>query len=59
MPVFLEDTFLILEHKVSFGIRPVSIKHTNLQKCSTGKARTDFPTVMSVERSVTKGQSPG
>ena len=42
-----------------FWIRPVSIKRTNLQKSSTGKAGTHFPTVMSVERSVTKGQSPG
>ena len=53
MPVLLEDNFLILEHKVSFGFVPYP------SKCSTGKAGTDFPTVMSVERSVTKGQSPG
>ena len=60
MPVFLEDNFLILEHKVlKFWIRPVSIKRTNLQKSSTGKTADHCPTVMSVERSVTKGQSPG
>ena len=59
MPVFLEDNFLILEHKVSFGFVPYpSFKRTNLQKSSTGKPAFESPTVMSVERSPTKGQSP-
>ena len=42
-----------------FWFRHVSIKRTNLQKSSTGRAGIHRPTVMSVERSVTKGQSPG
>ena len=41
-----------------FGIRPVSIKRTNLQKSSTGKPAPESLTVMSVERSATNGQSP-
>ena len=41
-----------------FGLRPLSIKRTNLQKSSTGKPAFDCPTVMSVERSAKKGQSP-
>ena len=59
MPVFLEDSFLDSGTQSKFWIRPVSIKRTNLQKCSTGKTADQCPTVMSVERSVTKGQSPG
>ena len=59
MPVFLEDNLSDSGIQSKFWIRPVSIKRTNLQKLSTGKAGTHFPTVMSVERSVTKGQSPG
>ena len=39
-------------------IRIVSIKRANLQKSSTGKPAFESPTVMSVERSATKGQSP-
>ena len=41
-----------------FWIRPVSIKRTNLQKSSTGKPALESPTVMSVERSAPKWQSP-
>ena len=36
MPALLEDNFLILERKVSFGLVPVSIRRTNLQKSFTG-----------------------
>ena len=40
-----------------FWFCPVSIKRTNLQKSSTRKMAVHCPTVMSVERSITKGQS--
>ena len=58
MPVFLEDNFLILEHKVSFGFVPYPSSVLIYKKSSTGETGLDSPTVMSVERSVTKGQSP-
>ena len=58
MPVFLEDNFLILEHKVSFGFVPYPSSVLIYKKSSTGKTGLDSPTVMSVERSATKGQSP-
>ena len=43
---------------MKFWVRPVSIKRTNLQKSSTEKPAFDCPTVMSMERSATKGQLP-
>ena len=52
-----QDSFLILEHKVSFGFVPYSIKRTNLQKSSTGKSAHDSPTVLSAKHSATKWQS--
>ena len=58
MPVFLEDNFLILEHKVSFGFVPYPSSVLIYKKSSTGETGLDSPTVMSVERTATKGQSP-
>ena len=44
----LEDSFLILEHKLSkFWLRPASTKHTNLYKSSTGTQGHDPLTVLS------------
>ena len=58
MLVFLEDNFLILEDKVSFGFVPYPSSVLIYKKSSTGETGLDSPTVMSVERSATKGQSP-
>ena len=58
MPVFLEDNFLILEHKVSFGFIPYPSSVLIYKKSSTGETGIDSPTVMSVERSATKVQWP-
>ena len=58
MPVFLEDNFLILEHKVSFGFVRYPSSVLIYKKSSTGETGLDSPTVMSVEGSATKGQSP-
>ena len=56
MPVFLVENF-DSGPQSKFWLLPVS-KHTNLQKSSTGKPAFESPTVMSVERIATKGQSP-
>ena len=56
MPVFLEDNFLILVHKVSFGFVPYP-SSVLIYKNRPQETVFHCPTVMSVERSVTKGQS--
>ena len=45
MPVFLEDNFLILEHKVSFGFFPYPSSVLIYKKSSTGKTAFHCPTV--------------
>ena len=57
MPVFLDDNFMIQEHKFSFGFVPYSSSVVSHKKLSTGKLAFDCPTVMSAERNVTKGQT--